>query len=260
MNAIAEELDFDSQTLKETLDSAMALAAGRPRISDPDEDGFSKIIQPHPNAWSPVIDETVRIQSGKASLGALPKLTFDPNNFVVSMNGRPVFRAKPNTLLVHLGHPLIQQGLSLLSRQRFPGSGTADVSRWTLSRGNVEPGLDAVIHLTFEELAVNELRETFHHWVRTVRLPVRNLKLESVLPHLSAKKLHGSYDVLPQGDRDLALDIWDAVNREVRNFVAEQTQKLTTELSEQLELDRAQASKSESDRYQSRQGEGIQSD
>ena len=83
LNAIAEELDFDSQTLKETLDSAMALAAGRPRISDPDEDGFSKIIQPHPNAWSPVIDETVRIQSGKASLGALPKLTLIPK-FVVA--------------------------------------------------------------------------------------------------------------------------------------------------------------------------------
>ena len=255
LNAIAEELDFDSATLKETLDSAMALMASRPRITDPDEDGCSKIIQPHPNAWSPVIDETVRIQSGKASLGALPKLTFDPNNFVVSMNGRPVFRARPNTLLVHLGHPLIQQGLSLLSRQRFPGSGTADVSRWTLSKGSLDAGLDAVVQLTFEELAVNELRETFHHWVRTVRLPIRHSRLEAALPHLSAKKLRGSYDRLSEEERNRALELWDEVARDVRKFVADETDKLTEQLHQQLELDRAQATQTESERYQSRQGE-----
>jgi hypothetical protein len=27
--------------------------------------------------------------------------------------------------------------------------------------------------LTVEEMAVNELRETFHHWVRTVALPIK---------------------------------------------------------------------------------------
>ena len=80
----------------------------------------------------------------------------------------------------------------------------------------------------------------------------KNLKLNQYLTYLPK---NFTALMIPQGDRDLALDIWDEVNREVRNFVAEQTQKLTTELSEQLELDRAQASKSESDRYQSRQGE-----
>ena len=40
-----------------------------------------------------------------------------------------------------------------------------------------------------------------------------------------------------------------------RKFVADETDKLTEQLHQQLELDRAQATQTESERYQSRQGE-----
>ena len=42
-----------------------------------------------------------------------------------------------------------------------------------MRRGGVPAGTDAVVLLTIEELAVNDLRETFHHWVRTLALPVK---------------------------------------------------------------------------------------
>lgn len=46
--------------------------------------------------------------------------------------------------------------------------------------------------LTVEELVVNELRESFHHWVRTwvrtVRYAIVNGELGEVLPHVPAKQ------------------------------------------------------------------------
>ena len=43
--------------------------------------------------------------------------------------------------------------------------------------------VDALVLLTLEELAVNELREPCHHWVRTVALPVKDGRLGAVLAH-----------------------------------------------------------------------------
>ena len=40
-----------------------------------------------------------------------------------------------------------------------------------------------MVLLTIEELAVNELRESFHHWVRTVCLPVKDGAIAAALPH-----------------------------------------------------------------------------
>ena len=47
-------------------------------------------------------------------------------------------------------------------------------------RDLVSGGADAVVLLSVEELAVNELRESFHHWVRTISFPVRKGTLGSL--------------------------------------------------------------------------------
>lgn len=54
--------------------------------------------------------------------------------------------------------------------------------------GDVPAGRAAVILLSVEALAVNDLRETFHHWVRPVAVafPVKNEKLGAPLPHAAA--------------------------------------------------------------------------
>jgi hypothetical protein len=65
--------------------------------------------------------------------------------------------------------------LGTFARARFDvaaDGGVSVLTRWTVRRGPVPDGAAAVLYLTLEELATNELRETFHHWVRTVRLPV----------------------------------------------------------------------------------------
>ena len=121
LTTIAAELDFDPEALRVTLDGAMVIAMGRPRVSDPDERGRCDIVQPHPPTWAAIIDDAVRLPAQRGVLGALPKLTFDPQSFMVDVGGRPVFRPLRDTLLMHLAHPLLQKALATLTRLRFPG-------------------------------------------------------------------------------------------------------------------------------------------
>ena len=67
---------------------------------------------------------------------------------------------------MHLAHPLMQRALAVLARRRYPGD--SQVSRWTVRRGGLPTGMEGAIVLSVEELAVNELRETFHNPVRRV--------------------------------------------------------------------------------------------
>jgi len=64
---------------------------------------------------------------------------------------------------------MLQRALSEFARTRYPG-GTA--TRWTVRVGPVPVGAEALLLLTVEELGVNDLRESFHLWVRTIALPV----------------------------------------------------------------------------------------
>ena len=254
LETIAAELDFDPESLRTTLDSAMALAIGRPRISDPDEDGRSQLVLPHPTDWGSVIDDTLRLPGRGNTPGALRSLTFSPETFVVKVGGRPVFRPRKDTLLMHLGHPMLQRALASLTRQRFPGTGD-EVSRWMVRQGEVPEGMDGLLLLSVEELAVNELRETFHHWIRTVQLPVQNGQLQLPQPHLSARILRPPDGSLAVDHIDAAQDLWLMVESDVRDFIGDATQHLTEQLRQQIGIDRQRALASENERYQSRQGE-----
>lgn len=255
LRVIAAELDFDPPALRDTLDAAMAIAAGRPRISDPDDDGRCEIVQPHPNAWAPVIDDALRLPSRRGILGRLPAVAFDPNTFVVTIGGRPVFRPRRDTVLMHLGHPMLQRALASLTRQRFPGSHERPVSRWTVARGPMPDGVDALVILSVEELAVNELRETFHHWVRTLRFPIRRGNLEAPLPHIPAVELRRPDQSVGPADVEVARDLWIDVSATVRDHLRKTAEMLTEQLRRQLEIERKRAVQDESERYQSRQGE-----
>jgi hypothetical protein len=80
---------------------------------------------------------------------------------------------------------MLQHAIAMLTRRRFPGTGE-EVSRWTVRCAPLPAGTDAWVLLNVEELAVNDLRETFHHWVRTLVFPVIHGTLGTPLPHLSA--------------------------------------------------------------------------
>ncbi len=257
LQALAAEIDLDPTTLRDTLHIALGLGMGWPRLEGPDARGRMKLVHPLPPRWEALIDDTLRASDGdgKGPKGPLLGLTFDPNLFIDKSGGRPVFRTLRDTALLHLGHPLFQRGLAFLAQARYPGgSAGIDISRWTVRRGPIPAGCDAILILTVEELAVNELRETFHPWVRSIRFPIKGTSLGEPLPHESPALWRDSEPRL-SGDDDRARAIWDEISMDIRSWVQGEAEALTLRLKQALETERDEALKSERERFRSRQGE-----
>lgn len=213
---LCRRLDLSPDTLRQTLDVALGLNFGRPRLEGPDGRGRFRLRQPVPPRWKGIVDDALRVDHSGRNQGALPGLVFDPRHFIEVVSGRPVFRPSKDTVLLHLGHPLFRQALSLFARSRFPGGHQGEApSRWTVRLGPVPADADALLLLTVEELAVNELREPFHHWVRTIRLPVRGGHLGDALDEAPPGDVVPSEALVEQDAIRRAQDIWLEVERDL---------------------------------------------
>ncbi len=253
LEALASELDLDHQSQHETLEAAMSIHAGRPQLTALDSSQRCWIVQPALAGWSDTIDDTVRRNSTGTGLGPMPSLAFSAEPLIEQINGRPIFRPRLDTLMVHLGHPLMEKAINWLTRRRFPGPHA--VSRWTVRYGGVPAGADAIIILHLEELGVNELRETFHHWVQTHQFPVAGGELGTLLTHAPALNLRSTAPCQDRKQIERARDILGDVEGDLQEFVKNAKTRLAQRLRDQLEVDGKQARKEEQERYQSRQGE-----
>jgi superfamily II DNA or RNA helicase len=253
LHQLEQELDLTPETLKTTLEIALGAGIGLPRFEAADESGRLRLRMPVPPKWETVVDDYLRLEAKSGQRGALPAIVFDPQHFIQIRNGRPVYRPAKDTTLLHLGHPLFHQALNLFARARFPGGGLDDYpcSRWIVRYGEVPAGADALLLLTVEELAVNELREPFHHWVRTVRLPIQAEELGEPLSHVPAgieRKLRvenqGS-NVNATLDSQLtaepaaisrAQELWDDIAQDVRAALGKMATDLTNQIQAGLKL------------------------
>ena len=256
--ALAAEVDLDPDTLRDTLEAAMAMRAGRPQLLPAAEErGVWRVNRPDLPDFRDVVDEAVRIPTTGNEKGPMPGLAFSTEPFMEELGDLTVFRPRRDALLMHLAHPMLHRALGLLARRRYPGD--SQVSRWTVRRGGfpppTPPDMDAVILLSIEEFAVNELRETFHRWVRTVLLPVCDGALGPALPHVPARTVGGGRPTDDPEDRERAADILVAVGRDLKRWLRIHRDGLTEALRHQLESTGAQARKEENERYQQRQGE-----
>lgn len=233
------QIDLSPDALLETLDVAMGMTGlGRPRVTGPDDDGRYKITPPVPPRWQQVVDDSLRIGTSKLR-GRMPKLVFDPEAFITDVGGRPVFRPAKDAVLMHLGHPVYKRALHDFARVRFPGGhDLVSASRWAATEGPVAFGADAEILLTVEELAVNDLREPFHHWVRTMRFAVSDEDLGEFIG-----------DVVPADDastpaddrRDEAQELWEEVDIELRQRLKQIVEARTDQIRAGLEGEREDA-------------------
>jgi hypothetical protein len=244
LKALRDEVDLDADTLRETLNVAL----GGDRLQ-PGANGKWSLKTPVPSAWETLIDDRLRLSDTRA----LPSLVFDPDALLEPVGPRKVFRPKRDTQLMHLGHPLLHRVLTHFARARFAQSrGATNVTRWTVRKGDVPEGADAVVLLSLEELAVNELRETFHHWVQTIQLPIRSGKLLDPAPHRAASKLRANGALANHAG---AQELWDDVEEEVRAFIDQRRAALTLSVRSALEADGKIAIKDERERFQSRRAE-----
>ena len=103
--------------------------------------------------------------------------------------------------------------------------------------GSVPDGADAIVLLSIEELGVNELRETFHRWVRTLALPVRDGLPGEPLPHAPARTLRGAGDTVDPHHRARAADVFDDVGADLQAWLRRYRDALTERLRHQLGVD-----------------------
>lgn len=254
IRAFAAEIDLDPQSLRETLESAMAMRGGRPQLECTETTRTCKLINPALPGWSEVIDDSLRRPQKGGTLGPVARIAFDATPFLDTIGERLVFSPRPDVLMAHLSHPMLQQAISLLTRRRFPGTGE-EVSRWTVRRSPLPAGADAWVLLSVEELAVNELRESFHHWVRTLVFPVARGKLLAPLPHTSALALRGGQVTLDPAAHEAARAVVEEVEPELKVRITGHAAQLSADLQAQLEKVGKAARSDEDQRYRSRQAE-----
>lgn len=255
LETLRAELDLSPSSLLETLETALAVEAGHPRLKeDRDRKGRYRFVPvasggPVPAAWLDVVDQTMREGGPKGPLAAL---VFDPEHYVAMRSGRPVFLPEPDSKLLHLGHALYHRVMSVFARYRFPG-GPAAATRWTARTSkDVPSGADALVLLTVEELAVNELREPCHHWVRTLAFPVTKGTLGAVLPHRPAAARDASDKA---ADAASAREVWDHIDSDLKKRVTALATERTKDLGARLDSARKLVEKSERARFDQRRKE-----
>jgi len=237
---LRRDVDLDPDTLRDTLEVALGLELGHPRIEGPDGRGRFRLNQNIPARWKGIIDDALRLPiDGSALSGSIPHMVFDPGHFIEERLGRPVFRASKGTVLLHLGHPLFRHALASFAPLRFSGTDYGlRASCWTVRRGPVPAGTDALILVSVEEMAVNSLREPFHHWVRTLRIPVVDEELGEPLAYLApSDDLHPAE--LDDASLDHARELWSALSLDVRDLIDAHSAAIEKRVGEGLEARRA---------------------
>lgn len=255
------ELDFSPETLRDTLEIALGInGAGLPRLEPTDDLGRSRLKYPIPSQWENLVNDSLRLESSHGTLGALPAIVFDPNHFVQYRNDRPVFRAAKDTALLHLGHPMYHHALAQFARSRFPNqtNESKTTSRWLLRSGDMPiingQSADALLLITVEEMAINELRETFHHWVRTIRIPIIDGELGEVLPHVPAASDRAKViDIAANLAR--VRELWSDVDQDVKKLLNKLSQDFTARVIESLKERKQSAIATEKERFKDRLAE-----
>jgi hypothetical protein len=199
--------------------------------------------------WKEVIDHSVR----QANNGAYRDLAFGADSFIVPVGDLKVFRSRQDTAFIHLGHSVVKHGLQKLVRARYPGK--EKISRWTTRRGPVPAGSEALILLSVEELGSNQLRETFHHWVRTVAFPIQGGKLGELLEAVPAVRWSEGLTSPSARDEEIAADLLADLQRDIEQWLKKHRDVLEAELIAQLAKDNQSVKDEETKRFQSRAGE-----
>ena len=112
--------------------------------------------------------------------------------------------------------------------------------------------MDALILLTVEELAINELREPFHHWTRTYQIPVRQGDLGDPLPYQGPAADRAGTRVSDAALVEGARHIWEDAEPDLRTFVQSRAASLTEALKKRLEDVGRDAIKAEQERFRLR--------
>ena len=258
LNHLAAQIDLDPDSAKDALEAAMAADSGRPQLGKTDSLQRFDILNPGLPGWNDVIDETIRRPLPNRALGPVPRLTFSPLAFMQTIGDRKVFRPRMDTRMLHLGHPLMQKTKGTLTRRRFPGP--AAVSRWIVRYASVPEDADALIVIHMEELAVNALRETFHHWIHTQQVPVYGDELGSALAAVPAVDLRDARPCIDSEAVQHGSDLLDEFEFDLQQVIKDRKNALAANITEKINTDGQTAIKDAEKTVQEPAGGNIRPD
>ena len=89
-----ESTDLDPRSLRDTLETVLAIPAGRPQLQTDEESGFSRVLHPDLPGWCDVIDEAVRRPAPGGGYGPMPRLAFSTEPFIERLGSLSVFRPR----------------------------------------------------------------------------------------------------------------------------------------------------------------------
>lgn len=255
VQALANAIDLDSAKMNAVLETAMRISAPSPQLEETRDPGLYRLRQPDLPEWKRVIDSSIRQpRTGRADpLSPVRRIAFESAPFIESRGDLEVFRIRPDAVLMHLAHPMIKRALGMLNRRRYPSEG--GVSRWIVRLGGVPQDAEALILLSTEELGVNELRESFHHWVRIFAFPVRKGRLCSPVADLPQDALGSGRPTTKPKDWNRAREVLMEAKRALRSWIRVRQVDLTESLRVQLKKDEVVARNREGKRYSQRVGE-----
>ncbi len=158
LRATELNLGLSPEALARLLAEALRLEGGE--LQGPDEAGFYR-LRTVPPSWRTLVEHAFLIRRG-IQAGARPRIVFDPRLLEEEAGGRRVFRPRADTVLLRLGHPLMQRALAVLRRAMWedPERGVSPVRRWTVWRtAGLPSGTDALVRVHVLREARNQLRE-----------------------------------------------------------------------------------------------------
>ncbi|MFP8890627.1 DISARM system SNF2-like helicase DrmD [Natrialbaceae archaeon A-CW2] len=97
------------------------------------------------------------IQNVADETEAMPRLVFDPDEYLNDINGREIYRPKKGTKLIRIGHPLVETSMSFFRRALWGQED--DVNRWTVVGYEPEMGNEAYVQFHYLVTARNQLQE-----------------------------------------------------------------------------------------------------
>lgn len=101
-------------------------------------------------------------------------------------------------------------------------------------------------------MLLEELREPFHHWVRTVRFPIQDGELGEALPHVPASQDHSSSAPVGRAEVEQARELWEEISLEMRDELKRMAKQLNDQLEAQLKSKSKEALKEERERFRHR--------
>lgn len=107
------------------------------------------------------------------------ELIFDARHVTEEISGREVLRLKKHQVLMRLGHPIMRQAMSTLSRQLHDPTAHDPIYRWSVA-ALPKTGFEALLVFYHTVTAINELREPLHDEVLTTVFRVEGDRLVPV--------------------------------------------------------------------------------